>query len=98
MERLRISLSREPWANRAKSTGRDLQSSARRQDRRPAFAHDASHFRCIAQRLHLLPRAYLWGLADTLRAGVEGRPHWIDVFGHSFQGKAPWWVAFADWW
>ena len=50
----------------------------------------------VAQQLHLLPRAYLWGLADTLRAGVEGRPIWIDVFGHSFQGKAPWWVAFAD--
>ncbi len=50
----------------------------------------------VARRVHLLPRAYLWGLADTLRAGVEGRPLWIEVFGHSFQGKAPWWVAFAD--
>ncbi|MEK6397903.1 MAG: glycosyltransferase family 39 protein, partial [Terriglobus sp.] len=27
-----------------------------------------------ANKTHLLPRAYLWGLADTLRAGVEGRP------------------------
>ena len=50
----------------------------------------------VAQRLHLVPRAYLWGLADTLRAGVEGRPIWINVFGHSYQGKAPGWVAFAD--
>jgi 4-amino-4-deoxy-L-arabinose transferase-like glycosyltransferase len=50
----------------------------------------------VAQRIHLVPRAYVWGLADTLRAGVEGRPLWIGVFGHSYQGKAPWWVAFAD--
>ena len=49
-----------------------------------------------AQSLHLVPRAYLWGLADTLRAGVEGRLFWISVFGHSYQGKAPWWVPFAD--
>ena len=50
----------------------------------------------LAQRLHLVPRAYLWGLADTLRAGVEGRPLWIEAFGHSYQGKAPWWIPFAD--
>lgn len=50
----------------------------------------------LAQQLHLLPRAYLWGLADTLRAGVEGRPLWIEAFGHSYQGKAPWWIPFAD--
>jgi Dolichyl-phosphate-mannose-protein mannosyltransferase len=50
----------------------------------------------IAQELHLVPRAYLWGLADTLRAGVEGRPIWINAFGHSYQGKAPWWIPFAD--
>jgi Dolichyl-phosphate-mannose-protein mannosyltransferase len=50
----------------------------------------------LALNLHLVPRAYLWGLADTLRAGVEGRPFWINVFGHSYQGKAPWWVPFAD--
>jgi hypothetical protein len=50
----------------------------------------------IAQTLHLVPRAYLWGLADTLRAGVEGRPIWIQALSHSYQGKAPWWVPFAD--
>jgi Dolichyl-phosphate-mannose-protein mannosyltransferase len=49
-----------------------------------------------AQTLHLVPRAYIWGLADTLRAGVEGRPFWITAFGRSYQGKAPWWVPFAD--
>ena len=41
----------------------------------------------IAQNLHLVPRAYLWGLADTLRAGVEGRPIWIEALGHSYQGR-----------
>ncbi len=49
-----------------------------------------------AQTLHLVPRAYIWGLADTLRAGVEGRPLWIQALGHSYQGKAPWWVPFVD--
>jgi hypothetical protein len=49
-----------------------------------------------AQTLHLVPRAYIWGLADTLRAGVEGRPSWVSAFGRSYQGKAPWWIPFAD--
>ena len=30
---------------------------------------------------HLLPRAYIWGLADTLRGGVEGRVETRLVFG-----------------
>jgi hypothetical protein len=50
----------------------------------------------IGENLHLVPRAYLWGLADTLRAGVEGRPIWIQALGFSYQGKAPSWVPFAD--
>jgi Dolichyl-phosphate-mannose-protein mannosyltransferase len=54
------------------------------------------HALTIAENLHLVPRAYLWGLADTLRAGVEGRPIWIQALGHSYQGKAPSWVPFAD--
>jgi tetratricopeptide (TPR) repeat protein len=49
----------------------------------------------LATNAHIVPRAYIWGLADTLRAGVEGRPLWINVFGHSYQGKAPPWVPFA---
>ncbi len=49
----------------------------------------------LAKRLHLAPRAYLWGLADTLRAGVEGRPSWVTAFGHSYRGKAPFWVPFV---
>jgi 4-amino-4-deoxy-L-arabinose transferase-like glycosyltransferase len=49
----------------------------------------------FAEHAHLLPRAYLWGLADTLRAGVEGRPMLIIAFKHEYYDKAPAWVAFA---
>jgi hypothetical protein len=40
---------------------------------------------------HLLPRAYVWGLADTLRAGMEGRGD-IGVFlwGRFFEGPPRW--------
>ena len=38
---------------------------------------------------HLMPRAYVWGLADTVRAGVEGRGYPIVVFGKLFFRKAP---------
>lgn len=45
----------------------------------------------FADRHRLLPRAYLWGLADTVRAGVEGRgqsSNWL--WGRKYEGKAPW--------
>lgn len=45
----------------------------------------------LADRLHLLPRSYLWGLADTVRTGVEGRAiseHF--VWGRTWRGDAPW--------
>ena len=45
----------------------------------------------FADRAQLLPRAYLWGLADTVRAGVEGRgqpSHFI--WGVQHVGDAPW--------
>ena len=45
----------------------------------------------FADRHRLLPRAYLWGLADTVRAGVEGRgqsSNWL--WGRKYKGKAPW--------
>jgi hypothetical protein len=45
----------------------------------------------FADRWHLLPRAYLWGLADTVRTGVEGRgisDHF--VWGTTYMGQAPW--------
>lgn len=34
-----------------------------------------------ADAYRLLPRAYLWGLADVVRAGVEGRSSTITAFG-----------------
>ena len=45
----------------------------------------------FADRHALLPRSYLWGMADTVRAGVEGRggkSHYL--FGVRFEGAAPW--------
>lgn len=39
----------------------------------------------------LLPKAYVWGLADTVRAGVEGRGRPLHVvYGHRFKGDPPW--------
>ncbi len=54
------------------------------------------HALSISVRSHLLPRAYLWGLADTLRAGVEGRPSFVVAFGHEYFDTAPAWVPLAD--
>lgn len=45
----------------------------------------------LADRLELAPRSYLWGLADTVRAGVEGRglaEHLL--WGHRYTGSPPW--------
>lgn len=45
----------------------------------------------IADEARLLPRAYLWGLADTVRAGVEGRGQASHlVWGVSHKGRPPW--------
>lgn len=38
---------------------------------------------------HLLPRAYLWGLADTIRAGIEGRGTPIWFYGRDYGTKTP---------
>ncbi len=38
----------------------------------------------------LLPRSYLWGLADVTRAGLEGRGFLFYAFGSSHDGT-PWW-------
>lgn len=43
-------------------------------------------------RFHLAPRAYIWGLADTMRAGLEGRDYGLHVFGHIYEGRTPQWV------
>ncbi len=37
----------------------------------------------------LLPRAYIWGLADTIRAGAEGRAISILAFGDMYYSKGP---------
>ena len=38
---------------------------------------------------HLFPRAYIWGLADTVRAGLEGRAIQVRAFGTIYYSKAP---------
>ena len=43
----------------------------------------------------LLPRAYIWGLADTVRAGIDGRGGEVHVFGSSYEGRPPAWVPLA---
>jgi hypothetical protein len=45
----------------------------------------------FADRHQLLPRAYLWGLADTVRTGVEGRSIGMHfVWGKVHYGNPPW--------
>lgn len=43
----------------------------------------------LADRWHLLPRPYLWGLADTIRTGVEGREIRHLFYGRWFTGHPP---------
>jgi len=38
---------------------------------------------------HVVPRAYLWGFADTIRAGMEGRPFPQLIFGRVYLGRGP---------
>jgi len=44
----------------------------------------------LANRFHMLPRAYLWGLADILRAGFEGRDEVTYVYGKRLVRLTPW--------
>lgn len=45
----------------------------------------------LADRLEVLPRAYLWGLADTVRTGVEGRSLGMHfIWGTIHHGSPPW--------
>ena len=37
----------------------------------------------------LLPRSYIWGMADTIRAGVDGRAIPILAFGQMYYSRAP---------
>lgn len=43
----------------------------------------------LADKWHLLPRSYLWGLSDTVRTGVEGRGLHHFFFGKWYTGRAP---------
>lgn len=38
---------------------------------------------------HIVPRAYIWGLADTIRAGIEGRAQFRLAFGRLYYKRAP---------
>lgn len=38
---------------------------------------------------HVVPRAYLWGFADTVHAGMEGRPYPHLIFGRIYMRKGP---------
>lgn len=43
--------------------------------------------------LHILPRSYLWGLVDTIRAGVEGRGQNGNLlWGVNVIGDPPWYL------
>lgn len=51
------------------------------------FSRDVLHTMVVT---HLLPRAYIWGLADTVRAGIEGRGIPVLLFGRTYRdSQAP---------
>lgn len=41
------------------------------------------------QATRIVPRPYLWGFADTVHAGMEGRPYPHLMFGKYYQGRGP---------
>lgn len=43
----------------------------------------------LMERTHFMPRSYLWGLADILHVGVEGRVTPIFFMGRSYLQQAP---------
>ena len=52
----------------------------------------SSAYRFILSALsatHIVPRAYVWGFADTIRAGLEGRAIPITAFGRPYLTSAP---------
>ena len=49
-------------------------------------------YRAVLQGMrltHIVPRAYIWGFADTVRAGLEGRIIPINAFGHAYIDRGP---------
>ena len=55
-------------------------------DVKSPFYRSALEFSTAA---HLFPRSYIWGMADTIRAGVEGRAIPVLAFGQAYYSKAP---------
>jgi hypothetical protein len=54
---------------------------------------DAPSYRLILtamSKMHIVPRAYIWGFADTVHAGMEGRMITELAFGRTYDRKAPW--------
>jgi hypothetical protein len=52
----------------------------------------SSRYRAVLSAMSLtrvVPRAYLWGFADTIRAGMEGRENPQLFFGRVYQFRAP---------
>ena len=43
----------------------------------------------VMANLHLFPRAYTWGMADTIRTGAEGNAASILFFGNLYYSKGP---------
>jgi tetratricopeptide (TPR) repeat protein len=43
----------------------------------------------LMTRTHFMPRSYLWGLADILHVGVEGRVTPLFFMGHTYMERAP---------
>lgn len=43
----------------------------------------------VMSKGHLMPRAYVWGLADTVRAGIEGRVDNLFAFGRQHYDRVP---------
>jgi hypothetical protein len=43
----------------------------------------------VMESSHAVPRAYIWGFADTIRAGLEGRAFPILAFGRSYMKTGP---------
>lgn len=44
----------------------------------------------FAADFHLLPRSYLWGFADVVRAGIEGRMYSTYFWNRYYVRKTPW--------
>jgi len=49
-------------------------------------------YRAVLQGMrltHTVPRTYIWGLPDTVRASLEGRIIPITAFGHAYVERGP---------